>query len=136
VVGGQDAACKDEREHDDGQVDEEDPAPRDRVDEQSADDRAEDRAEQHRHADHGHHATDPARAGDLRQHARPDGHDHPAARALEDTGRRSATPPPREAAERGPEAEQPDGDHVDPLRAPNRSDIQLVSGMTTASASR
>ena len=49
----------------------------------AAEDRAEDRAEQHRDAEHGHHATDALRAGGAGQDRHAERHQHAAAEALE-----------------------------------------------------
>jgi hypothetical protein len=84
LVGVQQPGGQAESENRHGDVDVEDPPPGDVVDDQAADDGTEDRPQQHRNADHSHHAPDAIRAGGLHEQAHPDGHDHPAAEALED----------------------------------------------------
>ena len=106
-----------QRERGDRDVDVEDPAPRHRVDDQAADDRAEDRPEQHRHADHAHHPADPRRPRRLGEQGHPDRHDHAAAEALQDAEEDQRLGRPGEPAEGAADAEQRDRDHPDPLRA-------------------
>jgi hypothetical protein len=67
LVDRQDAQRRDEGDDADRNVDEEDPSPRHLIDEEAAEDRPQDRAEQHRHADDRHDAPDPRGAGGPRQ---------------------------------------------------------------------
>ena len=53
------------------------------VDQPAAEDRADDRAEQHRDADHRHHPADPVRAGRAGQDRHAERHQHAAAEALQ-----------------------------------------------------
>ena len=66
----------------DRDVDQEDPVPRCDVDEPATEDRAEDRAEQHRHAEDRHHAAEPFRAGGPGQDRHAERHQHAAAETL------------------------------------------------------
>jgi hypothetical protein len=78
-VARQDALRRDQRGHGDRHVDEEDPVPGEVVDEPAAEDRAEDRPQQHRDADHGHHAPDAVDTGRAREDRHARRHDHAAA---------------------------------------------------------
>ena len=87
----------------DRDVDEEDPVPARDVDQPAAEDRAEDRAEQHRDTEHRHHPADPVGAGGAGHDRHADRHQHAAAEPLEhperhehlDAGRRWRTAPSR-----------------------------------------
>jgi hypothetical protein len=68
----------------DRNVDHEDPLPGGVVDDQTADDRTEDRPEKNRHPNRGQGTPDPPRSGALRDQGETDWHQHPAAEALKD----------------------------------------------------
>ena len=87
------------------------------VDQRAADDRAEDRAEQHRDAEHGHHATDALRAGGAGQDRHAERHQHAAAEALEDPVEDEQLERGRGRAEHGAGGEEEDGEEVEPLGA-------------------
>ena len=57
--------------------------PAEGVDHPAAEDGAEDRAEQHRDAEHGHHAADPVGAGRAGQDRHAERHQHAATEALQ-----------------------------------------------------
>ena len=114
---GEDALREHERGDPDRQVDEEDPAPGEVVDEPAAEDRAEDRPEQHRHADDRHHAADAVRAGGLREDRHAERHQHAAAEALQDAEGDQRARPPGEAGEHRAADEEGDRDHVQALGA-------------------
>ena len=80
---GQEAQGEQDGDQPDRQVDEEDPAPADLVDDRAADHRPEDRCEQHRHADHAHHAPHALRSGRLGEDRLADRHQQAASDALE-----------------------------------------------------
>jgi hypothetical protein len=100
LVGAQQSGGQAERQDGDRDVDVEDPSPGGVVDDQAADDGTEDRPQQHRHADDGHHAPGAIRAGDLHEHAHPDGHDHAAAEALQEPEDDQRLRRPGQAAQR------------------------------------
>ena len=116
-VARQDALGRDQRGDPDRQVDEEDPAPGGGVDQPAAEDRAEDRAEQHRDADDRHHAADALRAGGAGQDRHAERHDHAAAEALEDAEADQRLGAPREAREHRAAHEEEDRGQVEALGA-------------------
>ena len=101
----------------DRQVDQEDPVPRGAVDQGATDDRAEDRAEQHRDAEHGHHATDALRAGGAGQDRHAERHQHAAAEALQDPVEDEHLERGRGRAEHGAGGEEQHGEEVEALGA-------------------
>ena len=107
----------DDRGDADRQVDQEDPVPRGAVDQRAADDRAEDRAEQHRDAEHGHHATDALRTGGAGQDRHAERHQHAAAEALEDPVEDEQLERGRGRAQHGAGREEEDGEQVEALGA-------------------
>ena len=116
-VARQDARGERQRDDADRQVDEEDPAPGDVVDEPAAEDRAQDRAEQHRDADDAHHAADALRAGGAGEDRHAERHQHAAAEALQHAEGDQRLRRPGEARERRADEEEGDREHVEPLGA-------------------
>ena len=84
AVGREGAPGVDDRGGTDRHVDQEDPVPRVVVDEVATEDGAEDRAEQHRHAEDGHQATHPGRAGRAGHDRHAERHEHAAAETLQE----------------------------------------------------
>ena len=116
--GGREQAARQQQPDDpDRQVHEEDPAPRQVLDDRAADDGAEHRCEQHRHADDAHHAAHAARARGLSQGDHPDRHDHAAGEALEHAEADQRLGAPGQAAEAAGHDERRHGGHPHPLRA-------------------
>jgi hypothetical protein len=99
----------------DGNVDEEDPPPRGVVDDESTDDRPEDRAQENRDADERQHAAGLLRTRALRHQREADGDQHPAAEALEDPAADQLADRRREPTQRRPGTEETDRDEPDPL---------------------
>ena len=108
---------EDDADHADRHVDQEDPAPGDVVDQPAAEDRAEDRRDQHRHAEDAHHAAHPVGAGLLGHDRHDRGHDHAAADALEDAEGDQRVGAPGRRAEGGAEHEEGERGEVDALGA-------------------
>ena len=99
------------------QVDQEDPVPAGVLDQPAADDRAEDRAEQHRDAEDRHQAAHPVRAGRPGHDRHAERHQHAAAEALEHPEGDQHLDRGRRGAERGAEREQADRGEVEALGA-------------------
>ena len=114
---GQDDPRVGDRGDADRQVDQEDPVPRGAVDQRAAEDRAEDRAEQHRDAEHGHHATDALGAGGAGQDRHAERHQHAAAEALQDAEEHQHLEAGGGRAEHRAGGEQQHGEQVEPLGA-------------------
>ena len=85
VAARQEAHGQRDADDPDRDVDEEDPAPREVVHDETAECRAEDGRKEHRHADDAHHAAHPLGPRGLRHEDHPDGHDHAAADALKES---------------------------------------------------
>ena len=117
VVLGQHDPGVDGRGDADRQVDQEDPVPRGVVDQGTAEDRAEDRAQQHRDAEHGHHATDALGAGRAGQDRHAERHEHAAAEALQDAEGDQHLQRAGGRAEHRADGEEQHGEEVEPLGA-------------------
>ena len=117
VSRGQHARGERQRGDPDRQVDEEDPAPGDVVDEIAAEDRAQDRAEQHRDADDAHHAADAAGAGGAGEDRHAERHQHAAAEPLEDAEADQRLRRPGDAREQRAGQEEGDREQVQALGA-------------------
>ena len=104
-------------DHADRDVDQEDPAPGDVVDQPAAEDRPDDRGDQHRHAEDAHHAAHPMRPGFLGHDRHDRGHDHAAADALEDAEGDQRVGAPGDGAEGRAEHEEGQRPDVDSLGA-------------------
>ena len=87
------------------------------VDQRATEDGAEDRAEQHRDAEHGHHATDPLRTGGPGQDRHAERHQHAAAETLQDAEEDQHLERGRRRAEHGAGGEERDREEVEALRA-------------------
>ena len=87
------------------------------VDQPAAQDRAEDRAEQHRDAEHRHHPADPLRAGRAGHDRHAQRHQHPAAEPLEHPERDQHLDAVGGGAEHRAGGEQRQREHVEPLGA-------------------
>jgi hypothetical protein len=107
----------DDRDRPDRDVDVEDPAPAEVVDDQAAERRPEDRREHHRHGDDAHHAPHPFRPGCLGEHQLADRQDHPAADALQDAEHDQLGARGRETTQRRPGSEDHDREQVHALGA-------------------
>ena len=87
------------------------------LDQPAAEDRAHDRAEQHRHAEDGHEAADPVRAGGPGHDRHAERHQHAAAQALQHPERDQHVDVPGGRAQHRTGREQDDRGQVEPLGA-------------------
>ncbi len=116
-VLGQDPPRVDQADQADRQVDQEDPVPRSSVDQDAAEDRTHDRAEQHRDAEDRHEAAHAVRAGGLGHDRHAERHQHAAAEALEHPEADEGFDVPRRRAQQRSDREQRDRRHVEALGA-------------------
>ena len=114
---GQHPPGVDDRDEADRRVDQEDPVPARDLDQPAADDRAEDRAEQHGYAEDRHQPAHPVRSRRPGHDRHAERHQHAATETLQDPEADQGTDAPRGRAEHRADDEERDGGHVEPLGA-------------------